>query len=282
MRCSDANGTVSFNTVAPHVVIAAADAWNPARGVQTAPPSIDVTVTAAQVRKASSVYDEKAFRPLTLLSGSTVIIAASSDRMMAHDIPFPYRQDPDFFYLTGLNEPDALAIIAGEHADLTLLVRPRDPAREIWDGPRAGLEGATAVFGAARTGDVMTQARGEVADAVAMTVAKSGRLYIDPKRIPSHLQCEAILGDLPHGSRGAPAAVIEALRAIKSPAEVALMREAGQITAASFCDAIAVTQELRTEGELAAMLEYGFKKRGAERQPIHPGARTLTQTVMGG
>ena len=70
--------------------------------------------------------------------------------------------------------------------------------------------------------------------------------------------------------------------AIKSPAEVALMREAGQITAASFCDAIAATQELRTEGELAAMLEYGCKKRGAERQPIHPGARTLTQTVMGG
>ena len=57
----------------------------------------------------------------------------------------------------------------------------------------------------------------------------------------------------------------ESLRAVKPPAEIYLVGEAGTVTAASFRDATAATSELRTEGELAAMLEYGFKKRGAER-----------------
>src|SRR5262245_49253057 len=65
------------------------------------------------------------------------------------DTHYRFRQDSDFYYLTGYEEPDAFAVIApGRDAKFTMFVRPRDPEREVWDGRRAGIEGATRDFGA--------------------------------------------------------------------------------------------------------------------------------------
>src|SRR5437773_3190653 len=65
------------------------------------------------------------------------------------DSHYRFRQDSDFYYLTGYEEPDALLVLAaGREKPVTLFVRPRDPEREIWDGRRAGVEGAVRGFGA--------------------------------------------------------------------------------------------------------------------------------------
>ena len=74
---------------------------------------------------------------------SVAIIPAAREAVRSHDTNYRYRQNSDFFYLTGFEEPDAIAVIApaGEKK-FTLFVRPRDPEREIWDGYRAGVEGA--------------------------------------------------------------------------------------------------------------------------------------------
>src|SRR3989440_3743886 len=76
-------------------------------------------------------------------SNSVAIIPAAREAVRSHDTNYRYRQNSDFFYLTGFEEPDAIAVIApsGEKK-FTLFVRPRDPEREIWDGYRAGVEGA--------------------------------------------------------------------------------------------------------------------------------------------
>ena len=81
---------------------------------------------------------------------SVAIIPSARERVRSNDTEYRYRQDSDFFYLTGFNEPEAVAVIAParEGQRFTLFVRPRDPERETWSGVRAGVEGACGRFGA--------------------------------------------------------------------------------------------------------------------------------------
>ena len=72
---------------------------------------------------------------------SVAIIPAAREAVRSHDTNYRYRQNSDFFYLTGFEEPEAIAVIApsGEKK-YTLFVRPRDPEQEIWNGYRAGVK----------------------------------------------------------------------------------------------------------------------------------------------
>src|SRR5215211_6183276 len=81
---------------------------------------------------------------------SVAIIASAREATRSNDTQYRYRQDSDFLYLTGFDEPEAIAIISPSHKEhkFTLFVRPRDPEREIWDGRRAGVEGARTEYGA--------------------------------------------------------------------------------------------------------------------------------------
>src|SRR5580765_533242 len=80
---------------------------------------------------------------------SVAIIPAAREAVRSHDTNYRYRQNSDFFYLTGFEEPDAIAVIApSSEKKFTLFVRPRDPEREIWDGYRAGVEGAVRDYSA--------------------------------------------------------------------------------------------------------------------------------------
>jgi Xaa-Pro aminopeptidase len=78
------------------------------------------------------------------------ILPAAPLQMRNSDVEHAYRQDSDFFYLTGFSEPEAVAVLmpGREQAEYILFVRERDAARETWDGRRAGPDGATADFGA--------------------------------------------------------------------------------------------------------------------------------------
>src|SRR5687767_7658037 len=80
---------------------------------------------------------------------SIAIIPSAREITRSHDLHFRFRQDSDFLYLTGFEEPDSIAVIApGRDQKYTLFVRPRDPEQEIWVGRRAGIEGAKSEFGA--------------------------------------------------------------------------------------------------------------------------------------
>ena len=78
-----------------------------------------------------------------------LILPAAPERIRSHDTHYPYRQDSDFWYLSGLPEPEAvLVLVPGrKHGETILFCRERDPEREGWDGPRAGQEGAVERFG---------------------------------------------------------------------------------------------------------------------------------------
>src|SRR5215510_12203618 len=80
---------------------------------------------------------------------SVAIIPAARETTRSNDTNYRFRQNSDFFYLTGFEEPEAIAVVKpADETKYTLFVRPRDPEREIWDGRRAGVDGAMSDFGA--------------------------------------------------------------------------------------------------------------------------------------
>jgi Xaa-Pro aminopeptidase len=81
---------------------------------------------------------------------AVAILPAAPVRLRNGDVEHEYRQDSDFQYLTGFPEPDAVAVLIPHRpqGEYVLFCRDRDPARERWDGPRAGPAGAVGRFGA--------------------------------------------------------------------------------------------------------------------------------------
>ncbi|MBB1060216.1 aminopeptidase P N-terminal domain-containing protein [Marilutibacter spongiae] len=90
-------------------------------------------------------------RQLMRMTGGDAILVlpAAAECVRSRDTYHPYRQDSDFWYLTGFPEPEAvLVLVPGRpHGESLLFCRERDPEREGWDGPRHGTEGAVAAFG---------------------------------------------------------------------------------------------------------------------------------------
>jgi Xaa-Pro aminopeptidase len=83
---------------------------------------------------------------------SVAVIPAAHEATRSYDTEFRFRQDSDFWYLTGFPEPDAVAVVdpSNKKAPYTLYVRPRDPEMETWFGRREGTEGAMKNFGASQ------------------------------------------------------------------------------------------------------------------------------------
>jgi Xaa-Pro aminopeptidase len=82
--------------------------------------------------------------------GATAILPSAPIAIRSGDVEFIYRQDSDFYYLTGFAEPESVALLSPGHPDgeFVMFVRPRDKERETWTGRRAGVEGAIIEYGA--------------------------------------------------------------------------------------------------------------------------------------
>ena len=80
---------------------------------------------------------------------AVAIIPAAHEVTRSYDTEFKFHQDPDFFYLTGFPEHDAVAVIdpSSKKNKFTLFVRPRDPLMETWYGRREGVDGAKKNYG---------------------------------------------------------------------------------------------------------------------------------------
>jgi Xaa-Pro aminopeptidase len=82
--------------------------------------------------------------------GGIVILPAAPVRMRSRDVEYRFRQDSDFYYLTGFAEPDAVAVLVPgrDSGEFLLFCRDRNPDKELWDGKRAGPDGAMRDFAA--------------------------------------------------------------------------------------------------------------------------------------
>lgn len=188
------------------------------------------------------------------------------------DVDHAFRQDSNFFFLTGFPEPDAVAVLDPSHPSepYTLFVRPRDPDMEAWNGLRAGTAGAEESYGADAAHDIDSfgswlgerlSGRSSVAYALgndrldAMVVSAFGRARSASDRSGS----------------GAPTGIIDPtpmladMRLIKNASEIVALREACRISAAAHSEAMRFAAPGRTERQVQAAIEYVFGVMGSER-----------------
>lgn len=100
---------------------------------------------------SSNEYQQRRKQLMKMIGkGGIAILPAAPERQRNNDVHYHYRPDSDFFYLTGFHEPEAVAVLVPgrKQAEYILFVRDRDATREIWDGRRAGPEGAVKQFAA--------------------------------------------------------------------------------------------------------------------------------------
>ena len=95
-------------------------------------------------------FAERRRRFAEAIGDALAVIPAARETPRNADTGFEFRQDSDFYFLTGFDEPDAVAVVNPAHAKerFVLFVRPRDREMEVWNGRRAGVEGAVATYGA--------------------------------------------------------------------------------------------------------------------------------------
>ncbi|KAJ3162434.1 hypothetical protein HDU86_004915 [Geranomyces michiganensis] len=160
---------------------------------------------------------------------------------------------------------------------MILFVRPRDTSREIWDGPRAGLEGAKRYFGADEAREIDTLP----AYINSLASSPAGPVYTDlslgPKLSSRDSSITSMLRNSILGSSGQHTAAFEPLKPLlndlrlsKSPAETAVMRQAGRITGRAFVDMMKATKPGVGEHDLWAVAEHSVKRRGASRLAYVP------------
>ncbi|XP_049602015.1 xaa-Pro aminopeptidase 3 [Syngnathus scovelli] len=194
-------------------------------------------------------------------SGTHVLVILSHPtRYMTNDIPYPFHQNQNFLYLCGILEPDSALVLHGKgRPDQAILFVPRrDPGRELWDGPRSGLDGAAALTGIERVHS--TEELGLVLKAL-----KGSTLWYDHSNpANSRLHQAHVHPVLQAGPMPRPLSpLIHSLRAFKSSAEVALMQEAGRITAQAFRRTMALSHGEVDESVLFAKFDFENRVHGA-------------------
>jgi Xaa-Pro aminopeptidase len=97
-----------------------------------------------------SIYTQRRQKLMEKIGDGVAIFRSAPPAVNHYDVEYNYRQDSDFYYLTGLAEPDAVAVLIPNHDEhrFILFVRPRDPLAETWSGRRTGIEGAKEIYGA--------------------------------------------------------------------------------------------------------------------------------------
>ena len=169
---------------------------------------------------------------------SIAILPAAPVYIRNRDVEHVYRQDSDFQYLTGFPEPEAVMVLipGREHGEYVLFCRERDPERELWDGLRAGQEGAIRDFGADDAFPIT-----DIDDILPGLIEGRDRVYSamgSNAEFDRHLmewinviRSKAHLGAQPPNEFVALDHLLHDMRLYKSAAEVKVMREAAAISA---------------------------------------------------
>jgi len=200
---------------------------------------------------------------------SVAIIPAAREATRSNDTHYRFRQDSDFFYLTGFEEPEAIAVVKpGAGDEYVLFVRPRDPEREIWDGRRAGVDGAKSEFGAQAAFPVaeFDSKLREILDGAETLYYRLGvQRDLDDKIIREIANMRALNRKPIHPPTTIvdPATIIHELRVIKSPDELELMQKAADIAAEAHVEAMQAARPGMREFELEALIEQVFRRHGA-------------------
>lgn len=181
---------------------------------------------------------------------------------------FPFRPNSDFYYLSGFPEPNAWLLLKrdGEDPGYHLFVMPRDRERETWTGRRYGEQGATEVFGADFAWPLT-----DLDEELSRLLADVDTLYFSFGRHPAaERRLHRLLGkvrtgrkpDLGPSSLVDPDPMLSAMRLLKTPAELEVMRTGVEISTEAHLAAMREVRAGMHEYEIQALVEYMFRRRG--------------------
>lgn len=208
--------------------------------------------------------------------GSVAVIPGAKQQRRNRDILYPFRQDSDFFYLTGFAEPNALLVLVPgrQHGETLLFCAERDPQAERWDGERLGPDRATQMLG---VDDAFPYA--DMDDILPGLLEGPERIYITLGEYPefdarllgwvADIRKREAGGAHPPGEFTELKHLLHEQRLFKSKKELSLMRRAAEITASAHIRALQACAPGMRESELEAELTYEFMRLGA-RSPAYP------------
>jgi Xaa-Pro aminopeptidase len=208
--------------------------------------------------------------------GGIMILPAAPEKARNSDVSYHYRPDSDFFYLTGFAEPQAVAVLVPgrPQGDYVLFVRERDPARETWDGRRAGPEGATRDYGASDAFPI-----DDIDDVLPGLMEHCTRVYYTMGQHPefdqrvigwiNRLKAQARTGVRPPQEFVALDHLLHDMRLFKSRPELDAMRRSAAIAVAAHRRAMSFTRPGRMEYEVMAELLHEFRRNNADTS-YHP------------
>jgi len=197
------------------------------------------------------------------------VLAAAPERTRSRDTLYSYRPDSDFFYLTGFDEPEAVAVLmpGRPQGEFVMFCRERDPLKELWDGRRVGPEGIVERYGA---DDAFPIA--DIEDILPGLIERSDRVYysmgisaefdqrllgwmqtLHARRQRGHAPNELI--DLDH--------ILHEMRLFKSRREISAMKRAARIAVNAHRRALQLCKPGIHEFELEAEFLHEFARNGA-------------------
>ena len=210
-------------------------------------------------------------RVLAELDGSALVLDSKTNAPGGR-----YRADSDLFYLTGVTETGAVAVLrpGGEDGDFVLFVRPRNSEEELWSGERLGPERAGAVFGAKTTygNDVLSEHLPKLLAGAEDAYFRIGTDSPVQSLVVGALQTARLRGARKGvGPRGIidPGRLLDPLRLVKGPEELEHMRRAATITVEAFTEMFGALRPGVGEWELEGILNGAFRRKGA-RGPAYP------------
>eukprot|EP00884_Botryococcus_braunii_P006302 jgi/Botrbrau1/15673/Bobra.4_1s0054.1 len=205
-------------------------------------------------------------------AGGAAVVASAQLAYMTGMIPYPYRQDADFLYLTGICQPGVALISASSY---TLFVPNTDPQVERWDGAHLSCQAAIDMFGADEAYPFSEMPRRlEEAIREASVVWHDVQSRQDgAARQPASLLTFPLLGvrqALEQGSANPLRSTLHSLRWVKSEAELRLLRKSARLSTTAMASCMAASRPDVGEHFLAALFEYECKSRGAQRTAYPP------------
>ena len=198
------------------------------------------------------------------------IIPAAHEATRSYDTEYKFRQDSDFWYLTGFPEPDAVAVIDGANRKnpFTLYVRPRNPEMETWFGRREGVEGAMKNYGANKAQSV-EKFEADLAKLLDGHEKLYYRFGVDEKldlQILQYLSGQRqrrLKTAYPPHTIVDPTILIHEMRLHKTEEEVELMQKAATISAEAHALAMQKVQPGMNEFQVESMIEAYMRDNGA-------------------
>jgi len=200
---------------------------------------------------------------------SLAIFFAADEKIRNNDSEYRFRQSSDFYYLSGLNEPDAcLVLLKTNSAPKSILFnRSKDKLQEIWHGYRLGQKAAVneLYFNEAYQIDELLEKLPLFLNGITTVyfpIFQDDRLHTVLTEVMTEMRTDKRKGVIIPEQFIDSLPMLHEMRLIKSEAEIALLSEAAEISAAGHIRAMQECRPGMWEYQLQSEVEYEFAQQG--------------------